>query len=71
MVNGKVLRVSPDFFDLVTTMGQRNNLSNFSVTQVIAVNLKTRQTEIIVPNRGKVKKVVVKQNDTKGFIDLF
>ncbi len=70
-MNGSSMRVSPLFRDVLGVMSEKNNISMFSLTHVIALNLKNRETNIIIPSRGKSQKIVIKQNNEKNFIDLF
>jgi len=77
MVNNRLMRVSPDFRDLMLDIGRKTNLSPASVTKIVAIQLKTNQMEIEVPrmfdnNRTlvKFKKVKIKQNGGLGLIDL-
>lgn len=78
MVNRVDMRVSPTFHTLMKDVSRKNGgLSMFSVTEIVAIHLKTKQTEITIPNLTrtdnsvvKAKKVFIKQNGEQGAFDF-
>ncbi len=69
MVNGRKLNISPNLFNLLEKTKDKTGLSLFSVSEVLAIHIKTKQIEIKVPRKNQ--KVTIKQNDKKGLIDMF